>query len=45
MKLFRRHIDYSTRMHLRRRFQSVDYRFLAAAAGLAAAIWAAVRYL
>ncbi len=45
MRFLRRRFDYTTRMHMKRRFQSVDYRFLAAVIGLAVLIGAAVRYL
>ena len=45
MKFIRRHFDYTTRMHMKRSLQSVDYRFVAAVIGLGLAVWAAVRYL
>jgi hypothetical protein len=45
MSFLRRRFDYTTRMHMKRRVQSIDYRFLGAAAGLGAAVWAAMRFL
>lgn len=45
MKFLRRHLDYSTRMHIKRRAQAVDYRFLAAATGLGAAVFVVLRVL
>ena len=44
-KLLRRHFDYSTRMHMKRRFYDVDYRFVGALIALGALVWAALRYL
>ncbi len=44
MKILRRHFDYTTRMHMKRRAQSIDYRFLTAATGLGAAMYLVVRY-
>lgn len=41
----RRHLDYTTRYHLRRRASSVDYRFLLAIIALAAAVFLAISYL
>jgi hypothetical protein len=41
----RRHIDYTTRMHLKRRARSFDYRFLLAVIALAVAALLAIRYL
>jgi hypothetical protein len=41
----RRHIDYTTRMHFKRRARSFDYRFLLAVIVLAVAAVLAVRYV
>jgi hypothetical protein len=38
-------MSYSSRVHLKRRLQSIDYRFLAAVAALALATAGAVRFL
>ena len=45
LDFFRRRIDYSTRMHLKRRARAFDYRFLLAVIALAVAALLAVRYL
>jgi hypothetical protein len=42
---FRRHFDYSTRFHMRRRLNSVDYRFLLAVIGLGVAVFLAMQAL
>jgi hypothetical protein len=41
----RRHIDYTTRMHFKRRARSYDYRFLLSVIVLAVAALLAIRHL
>ncbi len=41
----RRRIDYSTRMHMKRRLRSMDFRFLLAVIALGAAAVLAIGYL
>jgi hypothetical protein len=41
----RRHIDYTTRMHMKRRARNFDYRFLLAVIALAVAALLAIRYI
>lgn len=38
-------LSYSTKVHLKRRLASIDYRFVGAVAALAAATFGIVRYL
>jgi hypothetical protein len=45
MKLLRRHFDYTTRLHMKRRVENIDYRFLAALIALCAGVYLAVTYL
>ena len=45
MKFLRRHFDYSTRMHMKRRARAVDYRFLLAVIGLGLLVFLAMRFL
>ncbi len=42
-RLIRQKVDYSTRLHLKRKAQSIDFKFVAALAGLAAAVVMVVR--
>jgi hypothetical protein len=41
--LVKKKVDYTTRIHLKRKAQSIDFKFLAALAGLAAAVAVVVR--
>jgi hypothetical protein len=45
MKFLRRHFDYSTRLHMKRRVENIDYRFVAALIALGAGVYLAVTYL
>jgi hypothetical protein len=44
-EFFRRRLDYTTRMHMKRRASRIDLRFLLAAAALGATVFLAMRYL
>jgi len=37
-------LSYTSRVHLKRRIEAIDFKFLAAVAALAAATWAIIRY-
>lgn len=37
-------LSYTSRIHLKRRIEAIDFKFLAAAIALAAATWAIIRY-
>ncbi len=43
MNFFKRQFDYTTRMHMKRRAQSIDYRFLVAVIALAVAVYLVMR--
>ena len=37
-------LSYTSRVHMKRRIEAIDFRFLAAVTALAAATWAIIRY-
>lgn len=37
-------LSYTSRVHMRRRIEAIDFKFLAAVVALAAATWAIIRY-